>query len=200
MYMDSLPKKVVCTVGLPFSGKSSFVKKLSHDGWAVISRDEVLEHIVKSPEFEAAVDATCRDEGASTPEARFAIKNRLAIAWLGEAVRSAVRESKSNRIVFDGTNLQKKMRAEVLQLRSEGVRVEAAVFNVPADKIVERAQRAWEAGERDGSFNRGAFGNLERMARMAEDITPDEAFDHIEIIPYAENKERRKEPQFYKLK
>lgn len=192
-------KELICTVGLPFSGKSSYVKKLAAENWQVVSRDQLLEELLQSSEYQQAVVDRTQAEGAITPEAVFAIKNKIAVSMLGEKARAVIRDSAANKIVFDGTNLQRRMRAELLQLRSEGIRVEAAVFNVPAEKIVERAQRAWDAGERDGSFNRGAFGNLVRMAQMIEDITPDEGFDSIEIIAPTEKEEVRNERRELKL-
>ena len=179
------------TIGLPYSGKSQLAKEYVSQGWKVIERDSLLEDIVQSTEFQEKIQERLKIE---TTRDVFSIQNEIAIDLLSERVRQLVLSAPEDRIIYDGTNLQKASRAGILELARQGVRVDAVVFHVPLTEIFRRAEAVFQSGERKKSFNDGARHNLERMITMTEDPDLSEGFSHIEVRewkPELEDRERK---------
>ena len=171
-------KQLIMTVGLPFSGKSSAVKEFAAQGYEVIERDEVLRHVLDSDAYKETVD---REGLGLTGRDLFDVENRIAIRLLSERVREMVRLSSGERIIYDGTNLQRASRAGILELRNQGVEVSAIIFRTPLPEILRRAEAARLSGEREWNFNEQATGALKRMIEMLEDPNEDEGFNNIEV-------------------
>ena len=184
------------TIGLPYSGKSQLVKEYVSQGWKVIERDSLLEDIVQSTEFQEEVQKRLKIE---TNRDDFSIQNEIAIDLLSKRVRQLVLSSPEDRIIYDGTNLQKASRAGILELSHQGVRVDAVVFHVPLTEIFRRAETVFRSGERKGSFNEGARHNLERMIQMTEDPDPSEGFNHIEVREWKKEREDRERKELHHL-
>lgn len=185
------------TIGLPYSGKSQLAKEYRAQGWKVIERDSLLKEIVESPEFQTEVQK--RLKGEVNQEVLFSVQNEVAIGLLSERVRQLVLSSPEDRIIYDGTNLQKASRAGILELSRQGVRVDAVVFHVPLTEIFRRAETVFRSGERKGSFNEGARHNLERMIHLTEDPDPSEGFNHIEVREWKTELEDRERKELHHL-
>lgn len=189
-------KELIMTIGLPFSGKSKAVKELAAKGYEVIERDPLLQEIIASSAFKEAV----QKEGVGLQGRElFALKNRLAIEMLSARVRELVQKSLGEKIVYDGTNLQKASRAGVLALRDEGVRLKAIVFDVPLEEILRRAEAVSKSGERKGAFNESAIRSLSKMIGMTEDPSMDEGFVEIEVRRFEpENREGQEQREMHR--
>ena len=192
-------KELLMTIGLPFSGKSTLAEDYAQKGWEVIRRDELLPEIIHSPEFEAEV---AKRKEANVGKNLFAIKNEVAVEMLSARVRALVRDSSSERIFYDGTNLQAASRAGILELTKEGVMVDAVLLRVPLEEILNRALVAAERGDRKDAFNAGAIEGLRRMLRMAEDPEEGEGFRHIDVREFTPepNEIRQSEPRGFEIK
>lgn len=191
-----MPKQLKFSIGLPFSGKSTLAAWYQQQGWKVVSRDELLHEIITSEEFNRKAEEAVGVEKAVGEAEVFGIKNRLAIQMLNQAVRRVVQESKDERIFFDGTNLQRQVRKGLTDLKNDGVEVSAVYLRVPIETILERAKTAYQSGERQGSFNHDAFGDLFKMIRMFEEPDSSEGIPNLEVIePSAETK-REFVPEF----
>lgn len=166
------------TIGLPYSGKSRAVKELAKQEDEIIERDTILQEVIDSLEFRKVV---AREGKGLRGNELFAVRNRIAIEMLSERVREKVRQCTSERIFYDGTNLQRAARAGILAMRHEGVRVKALMFAVPLDEILNRAVAAAQSEERKGAFNERAIQSLVQMSKMAEDPSMDEGFSEIEV-------------------
>lgn len=173
-------KQVIMTVGLPFSGKSTVAEKYKKKGWKIIERDEILRQIQKSPEYNETVSRIVEAGGLTEPKDIFAVRNKVAPKMLGEIVRRQISEDEEN-IFYDGTNLQRSVREEILKIKeAENIRIEALVFDLPMEQIRKNADKARE--ERRGEFNEGAYKNLSLMQELYEKPSKDEGFDEIKTV------------------
>lgn len=111
--------KVYMLIGLPATGKTTFRKSIlvSEPGqdWAVISIDDIIEH--------AAAEAN------TTYDAMFYKFSRVATRQATLAAREAY-ENRCN-VIWDATNLTKKIRAEKMRKIPEDYRIYAFVFPEP---------------------------------------------------------------------
>lgn len=53
-------KKIIMTIGLPFSGKSTLAKEYSKKGYKIINSDELLDSIIVSNEFNEKLEKEIR--------------------------------------------------------------------------------------------------------------------------------------------
>lgn len=170
-------KKIIMTIGLPFSGKSTLANQYEKKGWAVIERDKILKNLLESPEFKNELNKKCMENNITDREDIFKIENEIAIKMLNEILLSKFEEIESEKIFYDGTNLQKEGREGLLRLLNGKFDCEAMHLNLPIEEIKERAEKARK--EREGQFNEGAYKNLERMIKMTDEPSISEGFSKI---------------------
>jgi predicted kinase len=119
-------------VGLPGSGKSTWIKSKTDRKYAVVSSDDIIERIAKeqgltySDVFQSAVKT-------ATKEMEQNFKNAM--------------ESRDH-IIWDQTNLSSKKRKGVLSQLPKDYKRVAVVFQTPMDVIEDRlVKRAKETGK-----------------------------------------------------
>ncbi|MGD0302968.1 MAG: ATP-binding protein [Bryobacteraceae bacterium] len=110
--------KIVITVGLPGSGKSTYLKRR---GWNAISSDEIRRLIADDP-----ADQTIHARVFAT--IRYLIRQRLTV---GRPVTNV-----------DATHLTRWERRPYIRLAKRyGCEIEALFFDVPVETCIERNQR-----------------------------------------------------------
>jgi predicted kinase len=165
-----MAKQLKFTIGLPFSGKSTLAKEYAQAGWEIISRDQIQQVIVMSSEFQVLRQEIIERLKPQNEEELFGELNRIMIKKITEAVAQKVRESDSEKFFYDGPNLQNETRRALIEaLIAEGVEVSAVYLKASMEQLIERARRAAQSGERLGSYDRGAFVNLEKMSQLFEE-------------------------------
>lgn len=175
-------KKIIMTVGMPFSGKSIAAKEYKEKGWVVIERDKILNEILAQETFMQEVINEARKLPEVTREDVFKIQNKIAIEKLTDEVINKIKEGEEENYFYDGTNLQKEARRGIATLDKESFDVEVMLFAVPLEELKKRAQKVAESNERGGSFNEGALKNIERMYNMFEAPELDEGYSKITEI------------------
>ena len=175
-------KKIIMTVGMPFSGKSIAAKEYKEKGWVVIERDKILDEILAQETFMQEVINEARKLPEVTREDVFKIQNKIAIEKLTDEVINKIKEGEEENYFYDGTNLQKEARRGIATLDKESFDVEVMLFAVPLEELKKRAQKVAESNERGGSFNEGALKNIERMYNMFEAPELDEGYSKITEI------------------
>lgn len=187
-----MSKKLLFTIGLPFSGKSTLAAEYAQKGWKIINRDDLLKDIVASEEFRLREQQEL-DGHSTDPGEVFNIRNRIASEMLTAAVQEKVLDNEDENLFYDGTNLQSELRHGLLDLKDKGVSVGAVYLKVPIEEIVERARKVYKTGERQEQFNEGALENLRLMAQMFEEPSENEGYDNFAVIePEAELKQEFK--------
>jgi predicted kinase len=146
--------ELIVMVGLPGSGKSTFIRKW-YPNYVVVSSDDVIEKL-------AAADGKTYDEVFKQYVGR-------ASGEMKTTFNNAVKNNES--IVWDQTNLSKKKRRGILQQIPSHYRVVAVVFNIP-DKV-----RAERAAQRTGKTIPDHV--MRSMEQSYDPVTKDEGFDKI---------------------
>jgi predicted kinase len=177
-----MPKKLLITIGLPFSGKTVLAKQYAEKGWEIINRDELLEQIINSEEFKVNVGKEIATLKPKSHSELFDIRNRLATQMISEAVKTKVLTSENENLFYDGTNLRKETRAGILDLNKAGVEVEGIFLDIPVEVLIERIKKIYTEGDRAGQFNESAIINLRRMAEVFEEPSKEEGFSELIII------------------
>lgn len=190
-------RKLLMTIGMPFSGKTTIANEYrTKDSWTVISRDSLIPMITKSPEWNTRVLAECQANqvDASDLQANFSIRNKITLEMLNETIASIVDQTHEN-IFYDGTNLQKDGCAMLMKLKTEGLEIHGLYFDIPYEVLVARAQDVQHTGERDGSFNADAVRRLEQMQKMFDEPSLEEGFTSLQrVSEFSEpNREMRNE-------
>lgn len=170
-------------IGLPFSGKSTLAEKFVGDGYVLIKRDELLEQIINSTEFERQLIRTMKLNNIKPEnhEAVFFIKNKIAVYFLSEKIRHIVLDGIEDNFFYDGTNIQKETRAPIIKLKEDNVLVEGIYLKVPSEEIRRRAKYAHENLNREGNFNDLTFNGLEPIIAKLEEPSLDEGFSELKI-------------------
>lgn len=112
--------KLIMMVGVPASGKSTYVKNHATPKDIVISRDDIR--------FDMVPD--------SLP---YFSKEKEVFKEFVRQAQDAIDANTYNRIFLDATHLNEKSRNKVLnKLNLKGVRLEAVYFDLPAETVSER--------------------------------------------------------------
>ena len=167
------------TIGLPFSGKTTLAEQYREQGWEVIRRDELLEGIVQGDDFKERVKKEVEKKEQILPGDLYNIRNKIAIEMITKAVGVIVEQSESENFFYDGTNVQREMRAGILKLSEEGIEVSGIYLHVPLDELKQRMIRAHEVGERREQFNEAAFRDITIMASVFDEPTKEEGFSEL---------------------
>ena len=178
-FINYMSKKLIMTIGLPFSGKSTLAKDYAAKGYTVIDRDDFLSKILESDEFKINVKREIDQNNIDPNDGRaiFAIQNELAIKTLSAQVKNLVLNSSQENFFYDATNLQKESRAPIVGLGSQGIEIEGIYLKVPLEELKKRANLAFE--NRQGKFN--DIRNLDVFAKMLEEPTLSEGFSNLEV-------------------
>ena len=176
-------KKLVMVIGLPFSGKSTLAEKFAGDGYVLIKRDDLLEQIINSTEFERQLIRIIKLNNIEPEnrEAVFFIKNKIAVYFLSIEIRHLVLDSTEDKFFYDGTNIQKETRAPIIKLKEDNVSVEGIYLKVPIEEIRRRANYAHENLSREGNFNDLTFNGLEPIIAQLEEPSLDEGFSDLKV-------------------
>lgn len=186
-------KKILTTIGLPFSGKSTLAKEYEKDGWEIVQRDEVLDTLITSDDFKKALEKG--PDINKDRDAHFEFKKQLATNMLTQRL-DTIFEQLGDKIFYDATNIHKSTRSHLLTFKEKGYSVDAVVLQTPIDEILKRAENA----KREG-FHSEAFKALPYFIHTAEDLTGEEEFDNVYIKEWVqENKEPQKEIQNNEIK
>lgn len=151
-------------VGLPGSGKSTFIRNLVEQGieYTVASTDNYIEE-------------RATEEGISYDEA-FSKHIKAASKNMNKIIQSAV----ANRVplIWDQTNLTPKSRKKKLKMIPADIYYRKAVyFDIPDDVLVKRLKMRGEAEGKNIPFH-----VMERMKESFIAPTREEGFDTIEKI------------------
>jgi len=190
-------KKILMAIGLPFSGKSKLMREYIDKGYEIISRDDLLEKLIESDEFKnrAAEKIKELNIDPKNNSANFLVKNDIAIEMLAAIVRDIVLNSEHNNFFYDGTNIQKKVRASILKLKEDGVQVDGVYLKVPVEEIERRGREIMEKGNRKGEFNEQAYNQLKYIIRMLEEPKLEEGFSSLTVHDFVQ--ENKRELQFH---
>lgn len=156
-------KTALILVGLPASGKSTWVKHHINQlhNVKVISSDDHVEQLAKQ-------------KGLTYSEAFKDVANE-AMQLMAEDVKNAIKNN--NDIVWDQTNLTVKSRASKLkQLKDAGYTVGSIIFNIPENV---RKQRAATRAEIDGKNIPDSV--IQNMRKTYQVPTVEEGFDFVQI-------------------
>lgn len=177
-----MKRKFIMAVGLPLSGKSTLAEKYKKEGWEIIERDALLEKILTDPRFEELVN----NEKINIPPDLFQKKgfewnfrSSLAGNILGQTVAEIANKSTHN-IFYDGTNLKFETRLQVLTDLDKSLEIEAIVFRVPLETVLERAKEISKTGERKGLHADSLHeADIQRMAGWFQEPALQEGFTSI---------------------
>lgn len=161
--MKNETPKFIMLVGLPGSGKSTWIKDgtTEQSDFVVISTDNYIER--------KAVE-----EGSTYSEV-FSKYIRQATSSMIDKMRDAVTKRKN--IILDQTNLTVKSRRKKLANVPHIYFKEALVFCIPDDELFERLEkRKIEEGKHIPSHV------IENMSSSFEMPTEDEGFDEVRLI------------------
>ncbi len=175
-------KEIIMTIGLPYSGKSTLAKKYVEQGYFLIERDKLIKEIVASSEFDEQVKALITPDIAENKKKIFDIKNEVATKMLNARIEAIVEREKPEKIIYDGTNLQRATRKGVLDLKKFGYKIKAIALPLDEQTFIERHLKTLTAGERQGDFNERAHLLINQFIAMTENPTTDEGFDSVEVI------------------
>jgi len=174
-------KELVMTIGLPYSGKSTVAKDYVKKGYFLIERDILVNEILKSVKFAERVKIAVTPEIENDKKRVFDIKNEIATEMLNAKIADIVEKEKPEKIIYDGTNLQRGTRKGLLDLKRFGYRVKAIVLPIDEKTFVERHVKTLMGNEREGKFNERAHLLMGKFISMLEDPTEDEGFDEVEV-------------------
>jgi tRNA uridine 5-carbamoylmethylation protein Kti12 len=188
-----MTKKLLMTIGMPFSGKSQLAKEYAAKGWSVIERDHLLKDVTSSTEYRQEVFRgllALEKEDVTDDEFRN-VCDVVATKMLSEKVLREILNSHNECIFYDGTNLQKKTRAPIIALREKEVDVSAIYLEVPLEEIWRRAENTIDSGKREGQYNEQAFLAIEEMYDKLEKPTVDEGFTNLEVREWKQEAEQK---------
>lgn len=131
-------KEIIFLVGLPGSGKSTFIKKLKHKSpdkeYVIASHDDILMNLASKVGM-----------GYTDAYAHFNFMKEIMPAYI-RTIKKAVKGGRN--IIIDCTNMKKRDRTEVLDMIPSDYRKIAIVFNVSPDELKKRLEkRAKETGK-----------------------------------------------------
>ncbi len=154
---------IIVLVGLPGSGKSTYVNKLLEEniGYVVISTDNIIEN--------EAVRL------GKTYSEVFKITIDSATKQASQNFQTSIKDCKN--IIYDQTNLSLNKRKSILNQLLKNYNKIAIVFDIPLDTIKERLlKREKETGKII------PLNIIEDMQKRFEMPTLEEGFDEIQII------------------
>jgi tRNA uridine 5-carbamoylmethylation protein Kti12 len=153
-------KEIILLVGLPGSGKSTWVKSFlsTHSDYVVVSSDDIIDAYAKS------IGKTYTEvfsEYMGNAEVEYKIR-----------LMAAIREKKN--IIVDRTNLNLKSRRKILSSVPKEYKKVAVVFSTPIDEVKRRLiQREYETGKAIPGYV------LDSMIDSYIEPTTSEGFDEI---------------------
>lgn len=165
-------KKLIVLVGLPGSGKSTWIEKYLTDvdsDAVVVSSDNEVEKIAK--------------ELGKTYSEVFKDVIKQATKAVNDLAEKSFLDNKN--VIWDQTNLSKQKRMSILQ-RFKGYQKIACVFEVPKDVLEQRLK---DRAEATGKFIPDAV--VETMRKTFEYPEMSEGFDKIIGSPYEIFKEKK---------
>lgn len=174
-------KELIMTIGLPYSGKSTVAKKFVEQGYFLIERDVLMKEILSSTGFAEKVTAAVTPEIEKDRKKVFDIKNQIATEMLNAKITGIVENEKPEKIIYDGTNLQRATRKGLLDLKRLGYRVKAIALPIDEKTFIERHIKSLTENEREGQFNEHAHLLMHKFISMLENPTTDEGFDEVEV-------------------
>ncbi len=146
-------KKIYVMVGIPGSGKSTWIRRNRQDSWVVVSPDSILE---SQYNYEW------------TPE-------RAAEAWAKSYQQFGHGLLQEHTMVWDATFTSSIMRAAILHIaKGAGYRVEAIFCDTPIDICIDRNQKRNREPVPESTIH--------RMAQSLQPPTEQEGFDSIQRI------------------
>lgn len=148
-----MKSEVIVLVGIPSSGKSSWVKLFieGHDGYVIIHPDSIREELT----------------GDVQNQSRNAEVFKLAFQRMDEALKSG------KSVIFDSCAQSRERRKAIIQIgKKYDAEIHAIVFKIPLEVAKERNAKRERVVP---NFV------LERMNSQWEDPSKDEGFDFISI-------------------
>lgn len=168
------------TVGLPFSGKSTAAKEYEEKGYYIISRDKIMEELIKHPDFiKMKEEALAKFNPPLPKEIEWIFVNDLITEQLAFNVAAFATTTDKN-VFYDGTNLKSETRSLLLNNLKESFEMEALVFPATQEEIFARAKKSHEEKTRTG-FHAEAVneGDLKKMITWYQPPTLQEGFTQI---------------------
>ena len=120
----SLQNEVVCMVGLPCSGKSTYIKKKFDDSYVIISRDAIVEEI---------------GEGANYNEKFKSVDQKKVNKILDERKKQAIKEKKN--VILDLTHMSRKSRRSSMGSFPKSYKRKAVVVLAGMRDIMDRNEK-----------------------------------------------------------
>lgn len=149
--------EVILMVGLPGSGKSTYISKYYKDGYVIISSDDLIQEKA--------------DELGKTHDEVFSYYIGDASKYANILLDKAIKDRKN--IIVDKTNMSKKSRNRVLARIPTGYNKTAIVFNVDTEVLLNRITTRNKTGKTI------SINVLFDMERNYEEPTISEGFDKI---------------------
>lgn len=153
---NNMPE-VILMVGLPGSGKSTYISKYYKDGYVIISSDDLIQE--KADELGKTYDDVFSDYIGDA--------SKYANILLDKAIKDR------KNIIIDKTNMSKKARNRVLSRIPTGYNKTAIVFNVDTEVLLNRITTRNKNGKTI------SINVLFDMERNYEEPTISEGFDKI---------------------
>lgn len=154
-------KEILLLIGLPGSGKSTYISKLKKKH-IVVSNDAYVEKKAKQwkVNYKEAFDRSDRDETVSSTFRAF-----------DKAIK------KGSNVIVDNTNMNKKERSYFLENAPPDYKKVAIIFDVSPKELEKRLKsREKEVGKQI------PLEVLERMRKKYEKPTEREGFDEIKVV------------------
>ena len=159
------PLRSIMLIGLPGSGKSTWIKNFMSDKdpsqWVIASTDDILEKWGK-------------ERGLNYNQAFQQLNFKAVVAQMTQDIQDAIKNGKN--IIFDQTNMNQKSRRKKLQMLPATYTREAVVFTITDEELKARLKkREKETGKKIPS------NVIDSMARSYEAPTKAE-FDKITYV------------------
>lgn len=173
-------KKLFVLVGLPFSGKTTWVREFVADFVTIISRDEILEQINKDVALRARLFIEA--QSIIQPESKI-FDEKEKNAWNDVVTKEYVRQviqkvqkSESEVVIVDGTHLSSASRKFVA---GDFGRMKIAVqISTSKDLCIDRWRQTHTSGIRSSITEE----LIQKMDALREDPLRSEGFDEILLV------------------
>lgn len=185
-----MKKHLTMLIGLPFSGKTSRSDYYRDLGYEIISRDELQKAIIESEEYTKELSRIIQEHHGLPEQEIMKLVSAAVSKMLAEKVRETIRASSAENFLYDGTNILRATRKDILALVGEDLDIRGEYLRTPKEVILERYKESLVSGARDGKYNNLKPEVLEYFIHSLEEPDLVEGFSEIKVIEHGEGTRR----------